>query len=111
MADPYPKPKPDKIEPQSPPERPTPPMTKEDPAGQPPEVPGHPGGGDTDEPCRGPDELPPQQVEGSHLALPSPRTLPAVALRNAGQRDPGSRPGARKSAGRRRRGAVGERTG
>src|SRR5690606_18948700 len=62
MADPYPKPKPDKIEPQSPPERPTPPMPQEDPAGQPPEVPGHPGGGDTDEPGRGPDELPPQQV-------------------------------------------------
>ena len=57
-----PKPKPDTIEPQAPPERPAQPPPQEDPAGQPPEIPGNPGGGDIDEPGRGPDEVPPQQV-------------------------------------------------
>ncbi|SNS26965.1 hypothetical protein [Sphingopyxis indica] len=60
MADPYPKPQPDKIEPQSPPETPARPAPPEGPPGQPAEVPGHPGGGDVDEPGRGPDELPQQ---------------------------------------------------
>jgi len=60
--DPLPKPKPDTIEPQSPPEKPVQPAPLEDPAGQPQEIPGTPGGGDTDQPGRGPREVPPQQV-------------------------------------------------
>lgn len=59
---PDPQPKPDRIDPQSPPEQPTQPTPQEDPAGQPQEIPGIPGGGDIDEPGRGPDEAPPQQV-------------------------------------------------
>ena len=61
-ADPLPKPKPDTIEPMAPPENPVQPTPQEDPAGQPLEIPGAPGGGDIDEPGRGPDEVPPQQV-------------------------------------------------
>ena len=61
-ADPLPKPKPDTIEPMAPPENPVRPAPQEDPAGQPLEVPGAPGGGDTDHPGRGPDEVPPQQI-------------------------------------------------
>ena len=60
-ADPLPKPKPDIIDPVAPPERPTQPTPLEDPAGQPVEIPGSPGGGDIDQPG-GPDEVPPQQV-------------------------------------------------
>ena len=60
--DPLPKPKPDTIEPQSPPEKPVQPTPLEDPAGQPAEVPGRPGGGDIDQPGRGPSEVPPQQL-------------------------------------------------
>ncbi|MDZ3831362.1 MAG: hypothetical protein U0S50_06040 [Sphingopyxis sp.] len=56
---PLPKPRPDRIEPQSPPETPARPSPQEDPAGQPIEIPGRPGGGDIDEPGRGPSELPP----------------------------------------------------
>ncbi len=58
-ADPLPKPKPDIIDPVAPPERPTQPTPLEDPAGQPVEIPGSPGGGDIDQPGRGPDEAPP----------------------------------------------------
>ena len=62
-TDPFPKPKPDTIEPMAPPEHPVQPTPQEDPAGQPMEVPGNPGGGgDIDEPGRGPDEVPPQQI-------------------------------------------------
>ena len=61
-ADPLPKPKPDTIEPQAPPERPVQPTPLEDPAGQPQEIPGGPGGGDVDEPGRGPSEVPPGQI-------------------------------------------------
>src|SRR3546814_16029604 len=46
--DPLPKPKPDTIEPQSPPERPVQPTPLEDPAGQPTEIPDNPGGDDID---------------------------------------------------------------
>jgi hypothetical protein len=60
--DPLPKPKPDTIEPQAPPEQPVQPTPLEDPAGQPTEIPGRPGGGDIDQPGRGPSEVPPQQV-------------------------------------------------
>lgn len=60
--DPLPKPKPDTIEPQAPPEQPVQPTPVEDPAGQPAEIPGRPGGGDIDQPGRGPSEVPPQQV-------------------------------------------------
>lgn len=60
--DPLPKPKPDTIEPQSPPEHPTRPTPQEDPAGQPAEIPGSPGGGDIDQPGRGPSEVPPGQI-------------------------------------------------
>jgi hypothetical protein len=62
LPDPLPKPKPDVIEPQSPPERPVQPTPHENPAGQPQEIPGSPGGGDIDEPGRGPDEAPPQHI-------------------------------------------------
>jgi hypothetical protein len=58
--DPLPKPKPDTIEPQAPPEQPVQPNPLEDPAGRPVELPDCPGGGDLDQPGRGPDELPPQ---------------------------------------------------
>lgn len=61
-TDPMPKPKPDTIEPMAPPEHPVQPTPQEDPAGQPLEIPGSTGGGDIDEPGRGPDEVPPQQV-------------------------------------------------
>ena len=61
-ADPLPNAKPHTIQPQSPPERPTQPTPLEDPAGQPVEIPGSPGGGDIDQPGRGPDEVPPDQV-------------------------------------------------
>ncbi|GAO78060.1 MULTISPECIES: hypothetical protein [unclassified Sphingopyxis] len=61
-ADPLPKPKPDTIEPQAPPEQPVQPTPVEDPAGQPTEIPGRPGGGDIDQPGRGPDEVPPQEI-------------------------------------------------
>lgn len=61
-ADPLPKPKPDVIDPVAPPEHPAQPTPLEDPAGQPLEIPGSPGGGDTVEPGRGPSEVPPQQV-------------------------------------------------
>ena len=60
--DPLPKPKPDTIEPQAPPEKPVQPTPQEDPAGQPLEIPGNPGGGDFDAPGRGPSEVPPQQI-------------------------------------------------
>ncbi len=60
-ADPHPKPKPDTIEPQSPPERPARPSPLEAPPGRPLEVPGKPGGDDVDQPGRGPDEIPPGQ--------------------------------------------------
>jgi hypothetical protein len=60
--DPLPKPKPDTIEPQSPPEHPARPAPLEDPAGQPQEIPGAPGGGDFDAPGRGPAEVPPQEI-------------------------------------------------
>ncbi|MGV7121452.1 hypothetical protein [Sphingopyxis sp. 550A] len=60
--DPLPKPKPDTIEPQAPPEKPVQPTPLEDPAGQPQEIPGGPGGGDIDQPGRGPSEVPPQQI-------------------------------------------------
>jgi len=60
--DPLPKPKPDTIEPQSPPEHPARPAPQEDPAGQPVEIPGSPGGGDIDQPGHGPSEVPPGQV-------------------------------------------------
>lgn len=58
-AAPLPRPKPDTIEPQSPPEHPAQPAPPEDPLGQPLEIPGSPGGGDIDEPGRGPREVPP----------------------------------------------------
>ena len=61
-ADPLPKPKPDIIEPKAPPEHPVQPTPHEDPAHQPLEIPGNPGGGDIDEPGRGPDEVPPGQI-------------------------------------------------
>jgi hypothetical protein len=61
-TNPLPKPKPDTIEPQSPPETPARPTPQEDPAGQPLEIPGSPGGDGIDEPGRGPDELPPGQI-------------------------------------------------
>lgn len=61
-ANPLPKPKPDKIEPQAPPERPVPPNPLGDPASQPIEIPGKPGGDDVDQPGRGPDEMPPDQI-------------------------------------------------
>lgn len=61
-ADPLPKPRPDTIEPQSPPEKPARPTPHEDPVHQPQEIPGSPGGGDMDQPGRGPSEVPPQQV-------------------------------------------------
>ncbi len=54
-----PKPKPDRIEPASPPEHPITPSPTEDPAGQPLEVPVSPGG-DEDHPGRGPSEIPSQ---------------------------------------------------
>jgi len=38
------------------------PTPQEDPAGQPQEIPGGPGGGDVDEPGRGPSEVPPGQI-------------------------------------------------
>ena len=60
--DPFPKPQPDTIEPQAPPEQPVQPTPQEDPAGQPHEIPGRPGGGDIDQPGRGPSEVPPQQI-------------------------------------------------
>lgn len=61
-ADPLPKPKPDIIDPVAPPEQPVQPTPVEDPAGQPLEVPGRPGGGDIDQPGRVPDEVPPDQL-------------------------------------------------
>lgn len=57
-AAPLPGPKPDRIEPAAPPEHPAPPASPDEPAYQPVEIPGHPGGGDTDEPGRGPSEVP-----------------------------------------------------
>lgn len=60
--DPFPKPQPDRIDPQAPPEQPVQPTPLEDPAGQPSEIPGRPGGGDFDAPGRGPDEVPPDQI-------------------------------------------------
>ncbi|PZQ22690.1 MAG: hypothetical protein DI569_07675 [Sphingopyxis macrogoltabida] len=60
--DPYPKPKPDTIEPQAPPESPVQPTPLEDPAGQPVEIPGRPGGGDFDAPGQTPSEVPPDQI-------------------------------------------------
>lgn len=54
-----PHPKPDRIEPASPPEYPVTPSPTEDPAHQPLEVPGSPGG-DEDNPGRGPSEIPSQ---------------------------------------------------
>lgn len=60
--DPLPKPKPDIIEPQAPPEKPVQPTPLENPPGQPAEIPGHPGGGDIEEPGRGPSEVPPGQI-------------------------------------------------
>lgn len=62
-TDPLPKPKPDTIEPLSPPEKPAQPAPLEDPAGQPQEIPGTPGGGDVDEPGRGPSEVPAKLVQ------------------------------------------------
>lgn len=61
-TNPLPKPKPDVIDPTAPPEYPAQPAPMEEPAGQPLEIPGSPGGGDIDEPGRGPDEMPPQQL-------------------------------------------------
>ncbi|MDO9363360.1 MAG: hypothetical protein Q7T60_10580 [Sphingopyxis sp.] len=61
-SNPDPLPKPATIEPQAPPEQPVKPTPQEDPAGQPSEIPGRPGGGDIDQPGFGPDEVPPQQV-------------------------------------------------
>ena len=57
--DPFPKPQPDTIEPQAPPEKPVQPTPLEDPAGQPSEIPGNPGGDDFDTPGRRPSEVPP----------------------------------------------------
>lgn len=59
---PLPKPKPDTIEPQAPPETPVHPTPIEQPAEQPQEIPGNPGGGDMDEPGRGPSEVPPDRT-------------------------------------------------
>ena len=56
--DPKTVPQPDTITPIAPPEHPVQPTPIEEPAGNPSEIPGSPGGGDIDEPCRGPDELP-----------------------------------------------------
>lgn len=56
--DPNGKPAPDRIEPIAPPEQPITPAPVEEPAHQPTELPGRPGGGDIDEPGRGPHELP-----------------------------------------------------
>lgn len=56
--DPNPAPQPDTITPIAPPENPVQPTPIEEPAHQPTELPGGPGGGDIDEPGKGPDELP-----------------------------------------------------
>lgn len=55
---PDPKPAPDTITPIAPPEQPIQPSPIEEPADKPSELPGGPGGGDIDEPGRGPHELP-----------------------------------------------------
>jgi hypothetical protein len=60
--EPDPHPRPDRIEPQAPPEKPVQPTPLEDPPGRPAEIPGGPGGGDIDEPGRGPSEVPPDQT-------------------------------------------------
>lgn len=64
-ADPTPPPKPDRIEPAAPPEDPVRPNPAETPPGHPAEIPGHPGGDATDQPGRGPSEVP----EGSIRAI------------------------------------------
>lgn len=48
----------DTITPLAPPENPIQPAPIEEPAGNPSEIPGTPGGGDMDQPGKGPDELP-----------------------------------------------------
>ena len=61
-SNPDPHPKPDTIEPQAPPESPVQPTPLEDPAGQPVEIPGRPGGGDFDAHGQTPSEVPPDQI-------------------------------------------------
>src|SRR3546814_18458723 len=59
--DPLPKPKPDTIEPQAPPEEPVQHAPVENPDSQPQEITANPGGGDVDQPGHGPTEAPPRQ--------------------------------------------------